>query len=178
MAAKAKFKKFKNAFGPKRSGFKALPDLPVVKMIDFESEEERELERKLKDEKLAKRLSKLRDTLPYATVPELVTFDWLRYNKYNFIYQVEVGERGRKGSKMPDFVVNLGGQGLAWQVQGEYWHSGETTRAQDRALNAILRGQEIAGTRIVAVVELWEDDIYDKRPRVFEEAIRGRGLRA
>jgi hypothetical protein len=176
--AKPKFRKFKNAFGGRKSDFSKLPDLPVVEMIDFESEEEKELKRKLKDERLAKRILELYKIFPNATLPELITYDWLRYNKYWFIYQAEVGPRTSKGSLIPDFVIARGGTGLAWQIQGEYWHKDEMVRARDKAVILALEGQNVAGLRIIDVVELWEGDIYDKRPRVFEEAMRGHGMRS
>ena len=176
--AKPRFKKFKNAFGKRKTGFKQLPDLPVEDMPTFEETEERELERRLRDEKAAKRIVKLREKFPYATLPELITYDWLHYHKYWFIFQAEIGQRTHKGSLIPDFVIARGGQGLAWQIQGEYWHKDEMVRARDKAVALALKGQSIAGLRISDVVELWEDDIYNKRPQVFEQAMLGVGIRS
>ena len=63
-------------------------------------------------------------------------------------------------------------------IQGEYWHSRKTAHGQkDAVVKLQMLGQDVNGVRIKSVVELWENDIYHKRPRVFDLALIGIGLR-
>ena len=88
------------------------------------------------------------------------------------------GGRRTKGGLVPDFVVQYGGKGLAWQIQGEYWHARTRAHGQkDFANVARLIGADYHDIRINAVVELWELDIYRKRPRIFQYGLNGIGLR-
>jgi len=63
-------------------------------------------------------------------------------------------------------VVQVGGgQSVAWQVQGEYWHSLARKGAYDRTVSLRLRGAWFQGRRIWAVAELWEADLLDPHSR-------------
>lgn len=129
--------------------------------------------------KIAKRVMALKPEYPAASIPELVVHDWLTQKKIPFTYQAMLfGGRRAKGGLVPDFVVNYGGKGLAWQIQGEYWHSRQTAHGQKDFTNTVrLIGTMYQGIRIESVVELWEKDIYRKRPQIFTEALQGNGLR-
>lgn len=133
------------------------------------------------DEKLAKRIMNLMAQFPLGTLPELITYDWLQSKHISFMYQVELfGGRRIRGGVVPDFVVMEQGdrtQAQAWQVQGEYWHTLPGARERDAAKNISLLGADVEGARITQVIELWEGDIYDKRPRVFQMALAGIGMR-
>jgi hypothetical protein len=131
------------------------------------------------DVKLAKRVFSLKNEFPAASRPELVIYCWLTDKKIPFTYQAMMfGGRRAKGGLVPDFVVNYNGMGLVWQVQGEYWHRRASNHGQkDFANTARFLGVDYHGVRISAVVELWELDIYRKRPRVFQYALGGIGLR-
>lgn len=131
------------------------------------------------DVKLAKRVFSMMPEFPAASKPELVVYCWLTDQKIPFTYQAMLfGGRRTKGGLVPDFVVQYGGKGLAWQIQGEYWHARTRAHGQkDFANVARLIGADYHGIRINAVVELWELDIYRKRPRIFQYGLNGIGLR-
>lgn len=129
------------------------------------------------DRKLAKRIMSLRKQFPQGTAPELIVYDWLARNSVPFTYQaVLYGGRAQRGGLLPDFVVKHG-RTMAWQVQGEYWHSTKLKGMEDYYANLRMLGQVVDGSRIETVVELWEDDIYRKRPQIFYMALAGIGLR-
>lgn len=137
-----------------------------------------ELTNRLGDRKLAERVIALQSVYPNGTVPELVTMDWLKRGGWRYVYQAELyGGRADKGGLLPDFVVEAG-SGMAWQIQGEYWHGRNATKAVSDAEAALrLTGQSVGGIRIDKVVNLWESDIYAKRPQIFYYALAGLGLR-
>lgn len=115
-----------------------------------------------------------------GTVPELIAYDWLQRNSYPFTFQAELyGGRATAGGLLPDFVVETGaGVGMAWQIQGEYWHgkSGDK-KVSDAEAAMRLVGQVVGGVRIEKVIYLWESDLYEKRPQVFQYAVAGISLR-
>lgn len=134
----------------------------------------------LDDEKLAKRLVKLQEKFPVATLPELVVYNWLEKEHVKFEFQVELfGGRRLRGGLLPDFVVERGAGAIAWQVQGEYWHSQALKDDGDRIANLRMLGQVVRGRRIEKVVELWENDLYRKslRNTVMSLALSGVGFR-
>lgn len=134
---------------------------------------------KLGSESYAKKMLKLQQSHVTATLPELVTMDWLDTNKIDYEFQVSLfGGRSRAGGgTVLDFLVFDGGEAMAWPVQGEYWHSLSTVARRDRDIFMKLLGADVRGYVIRAVVMLWEQDIYDKRPGIFQQALAGRSLR-
>jgi hypothetical protein len=128
------------------------------------------------NEKLAKRVIRLQQQYPYATLPELITIDWLNANNEQYIYQFAVlgGRWAPAGQGMiPDFLVFRGDQADAWLIQGEYWHSLYQQREFDKIVIARLTrmlGNELP---LGKVIELWEDDIYRYTPTIFELAKNG-----
>ena len=133
------------------------------------------------DEKVARAIVNLKKTWPRGTVPELLTYNWLEANSYDFSYQAAAFGGRLSGGMMPDFIIKVGGKGLAWLVQGSYYHSVHFQRAHaqdDRDIVAELRlkGQYVGGVRIESVVSLFEEDIYDRRPDVFNLALGGQNL--
>jgi hypothetical protein len=140
-----------------------------------------ELTRKIGDEATAKRVRGLQMQYPQGTVPELVTMDWLNAGKYRYVYQGQLyGGRGSLGGLLPDFVVATGGgSGMAWQIQGDYWHSKRSVEKQfkDNADNLRLVGQTVGGIRIGKVIPIFESDIYARRSTVFQLALAGVSLR-
>jgi hypothetical protein len=48
----------------------------------------------------------------------------------------------------------------------------------DERANILPIGQTLFGYRIEKVIELWENDIYHKRPQVFHLAMAGIEMRA
>jgi hypothetical protein len=157
--------------------FKGFPDAFDVQPVDTELTE---LTRRVGDEKLAKRVLQLQEQYPTGTVPELITLEWLHRGGWRHIYQAQVaGGRGSAGGLIPDFVVDLGGgRGMAWQIQGEYWHGRSKAKGLRDAEAALrLTGQTVGGIRIEKVINLWERDILERRPQVFQYALAGISLR-
>lgn len=139
--------------------------------------------RLLGDVKTAKRCRTLQDRFPTATLPELVTYDFLQQKNIRFDFQPALfGGRNVRGGVVPDFMVYRGGGGVAWLIQGDYFH-GQQFQAKfgqvgrDRAAKLRLVGKSFNGVEIKAVISLWEEDIYSKRPQVFEYALNGIELR-
>ncbi len=177
----------------RKAQFKRLPtlgkripkpklDFPTPPPEDTTPDELDQLVRLVGNVTLAKRLLRLRQQYPNGTTPELVVFDWLQQQKWiDFEYQVNLygGRRAPAGMGLvPDFVVwTDASNAMVWQVQGEYWHSVGNKEEKDRANNLRMLGQIINGARIESVVELWEDDIYQKRAALFSAALAGVSLR-
>lgn len=152
------------------------PPLPTAEQ--FEDDALRTLELRVGDAALAKRVQKLQAKHPVGSVPELIVLDWLVRNGWQHLYQHALfGGRSLRGGLLPDFVVFTGGSASVWQVQGEYWHSTKLKGDKDQVANLRMLGQVVDGNRIETVVELWEDDIYRKRPQIFYMALAGIGLR-
>lgn len=149
---------------------------------DMRDDAQQRIERTLNgDTKLTKQVMKLMQEFPAASLPEMVTFQWLQREGTTFDYQGKLfGARAVKGGLVPDFVIATpAGDAVIWQVQGEYWHSQSVKQGRaDRVNNLRMLGQVIAGLRIRAVVELWEDDIYNRRPLIYYQAMAGYGLRS
>ena len=150
----------------------------VGEILDLVPEEEKNLIRRLGGDsearRLAKRIIKYKGVYPTASYPELITYDWLDENGVRFIFQAHLfGGRSLRGGLVPDFLIQRGGFLTVWQIQGVYWHSQFGSRQRDD--NAKLRylGQEFNGNRINSVLNIWEDDIYEKRPQVFLWAMSG-----
>lgn len=129
--------------------------------------------------RVAKRVLVLRQQFPAGSLPELVTYNWLESRQIPFTFQAMLyGGRRTKGGLVPDFIVQYGGKSMAWQIQGEYWHDRATRHGQKDLDNTLrLLGAVYKGVRIDYVVELWEKDVYHKRPLVFLQALQGVGLR-
>lgn len=180
--APTKLKRMPRMKGAKR---RKLPDMTgaAPKVAEREPDALQELIRDLggrsADVKLAKRVLGMKPEYPAASIPELIVHCWLTDKKIPFTYQAMLfGGRRAKGGLVPDFVVQYGGLGLAWQVQGEYWHARTTAHGRKDTVNVLrLIGTDYHGVRISTVVELWEKDIYRLRPRVFQYALAGIGLR-
>ena len=150
----------------------------VGEIENLTNEEENLLTRRLggrpADAKLAKRIIRYKGVYPTASYPELVTFDWLDSQGVKFTFQAHLfGGRSTKGGLVPDFVVQHGGFAHVWQVQGVYWHSQLGNRTKDEISSIRYIGQEFGGNRISKVINLWEDDIYQKRPQIFLWALSG-----
>lgn len=180
--APTKLKRMPRIKGGRKKG---LPDLQggAPKVAEREPDALQELIRELggrsADVKLAKRVLNMKAEYPAASIPELIVHCWLTDNKIPFSYQAMLfGGRRAKGGLIPDFVVQYGGLGLAWQVQGEYWHERQTDHGQkDISVRLRLIGTVYQGVTISDVVSLWEKDIYRMRPRIFQYALNGIGLR-
>lgn len=173
-----RFKRLPRAKSEKKAEFK----FPSPRQADTRPDELDQLVRLLHDDALAKRVLALKREYPGGTIPELVVYDWLRARKWlKFDYQVSMfgGRRAAKGDGIvPDFVVFFDANyAMVWNVQGEYWHGIDSGQQRDVVARLRLLGAVVDGARIEAVVELWEDDIYNKRQQTFDMAVAGVGLR-
>jgi len=116
-----------------------------------------------------------------GTLPELCAYEWLERKPWLvFEFQSsQLGGRMISGGAVVDFVIyGLSAEGCyCWRIQGEYWHQGREREANDEAQRVRLLSLRIGGVPVAAVVDLWEYDIYDKYPRVFEAAEFGVELR-
>lgn len=154
----------------------------VGQIIQLVPEEEQDLIRKLggnsEAKRIAKRIISYKGVYPTASYPELISYDWLSRNGVKFTFQAHLfGGRSVKGGLVPDFIVQRGGFADVWQIQGEYWHSQFGSRIKDESAKLRYRGQYFDGARIERVLNVWEDDIYQKRPHVFMWALNGMELR-
>lgn len=132
------------------------------------------LGRQPRDWKLAQRVAALMKDYPAGTIPELVTYDWLKQKDIQFTYQAFLyGGRSRKGGLLPDFVLQYGGVGLAFLVNGNYWHSRPEVATSDVADIIKLKGSWFHNILIEKVVVIWESQIIRSRPQVFEYALLG-----
>lgn len=153
-----------------------LADPPT--MEDLTDANVKRLVRLLGDEHLAQRVAALLQKWPRGTVPELVVYDWLEQKKIPFAYQGEFGGgRSIHGGAVPDFVVNVGGRGLVLRVQGEYWHTLPGQEDRDLAQKLLMMGQYVEGLRVYAVVDVWENDLYQRMDLTMRMALAGIGLR-
>jgi len=131
-------------------------------------------------EKRARRVWRLQKKGVEGTLPELITYDWLERRQWVFEFETSaLGGRRTSGGAVLDFLIyGLSANGLyVWRIQGEYWHQGPEVERKDFAQAARLLRVRIGGVPIVAVVDLWENDVYDRYPAVFEKAEMGVGLR-
>lgn len=131
------------------------------------------------DRALAKRVRSLQAKFPVGTVPELVVYDFLRREGLSFDFQVEMmGGWGFRGGLIPDFIVYQDRTSAdAWQVAGTYWHSVARKGLYDQTVKWRMLGQIVNGATIKRVIELWESDIYLRRPSVFYLALAGLEMR-
>jgi len=151
---------------------------PVVRVLTDEPVQLDIWAERLGSEKDAKRMATLAEKYPSATLPELVTLDWLQRNGYVYEFQAPIFGGKQAGGTVMDFLVFQGNEALAWAVQGEYWHSQKKMVNRDKAIFLRLLGATVSGFRINAVVELWEEDVYSRRPLIFYQAMAGIGLRS
>jgi len=155
-------------FGKKRKEFEPRFGLRKNRIVDLRDAAEVRLLRALDgDEKLVKRILALMQEYPAGTIPELICYVWLEKERIKFTYQAMLyGGRRASGGLLPDFVVDVGGGlSVAWQVQGEYWHSLARKGGYDRTVSLRLQGAWYQGRRIWKVAELWEADLLDKYQR-------------
>lgn len=105
--------------------------------------------------------------LSHRTLPELIAEKWLadRGMRYRAQYPLVWAK--------PDFIIfgasDVPGA-MVWEIQGEYWHG--QTQGRDQARKERLLASVIEGMPVMAVVELWEKDIYQNE-NVFNLAIQG-----
>lgn len=150
------------AFKPARK-FKLMPVLAIPTAADGSDPALTALIKKLGgDRNLAKRIMRLAEQFPVATVPELIVYTFLQRFGYDFDFQTELfGGRRFSGGLLPDFVVyNGNGPATVFQVQGEFWHSISRKGFHDQTSQWRMIGMQVRGTTIGKVIEVWENDLY------------------
>ena len=139
----------------------------------------RQMGGKPSDLKLARQVYTMQQRqFPDATVPELITYIWLTAAHERFDFQGSVrGGRHKRYGLVPDFIIWRGGEGIAWRVQGTYWHNlrykTDVERSNEASAKLRLLGATISGVRIAKVVDLWEERIYDSRPEIYYLGLNG-----
>jgi hypothetical protein len=132
------------------------------------------LGRNPRDYKLAKRVVTLMRKHPNGTVPELVAMDWLDQQKIEYIYLAQIfGGHARRGGVEVDLLFEYNGVGVAWLINGDYWHNRPEVSASDAVDRLRFLGATYHGITIDKVVALWEGRVYDDRPQVFELGLLG-----
>jgi len=128
---------------------------------------------KEKDRKFAKKCATLKQRLPAATTPELITYVWLTERAIDFQFQVEAaGGRSTTGGSVIDFVVRYG-KDWAIRVQGDYYHNRQEQVGLDEIRKKNLIGSYAGKYQIDGVVDVWESDIYQDRDNVLNLALSG-----
>lgn len=115
-----------------------------------------------------------------CTIPEAIAYAWLEDRHHDFDFQSsQLGGLWVRGGAVVDFVIyDMSFEGVyMWRVQGEHWHQGTRKQHADRLQKERLLGLRIAGQPVVAVVDLWEDDLYERWPEVLERAAMGEEIR-
>lgn len=156
------------------------PEMPPLQEIrDVVPPEVRQLTNLLEgDQQLAERILSRQLEFPMASIPELITREWLLAERIPHTFQGSLfGGRPVHGGAVADFVIPRGGNAMVWRVQGTYWHTRPGVQEKDLAQKLRLLGGEFNGMKITEVVDIWEEDIYRNRPGVFHRALAGIGMR-
>lgn len=168
------FRRIRNQYQRGQSAFFSGSSFPgILNVVDAEFQQAFAL---LKNERLTRRVLRLKRQNPNGTLPELVAMDWLNAQqfRYEFQYPLYGGRTARAGEGViPDFVIFEGAGPDAWLIQGDYWHSRVEQRSRDAVALAKITKAFANGVPINRVMEIWESDIYDHNPTVFELAMQG-----
>ena len=122
------------------------------------------------DRSLAGRVRELQGTYPAASLPELVTMDFLRRRNVVFQFQVPFGGgRSNRGGAVIDFLVPAPGGQLAIRVQGDYWHGKSAQEQYDKQQRLMMQRMKVNGQPIKAVADVWERRVLD--PTLREETL-------
>lgn len=149
---------------------KALKELEPLEDMEAQQEAEdkrlKQWARLVGEDRARAALELARTRSRKRTLPELLAERWLmdRGMRYRAQYPL-IWAR-------PDFVI-WGAQvagALVWEIQGEYWHGASV--GKDKARKEKLLQSVIEGMPVMAVVELWEKDIYQNES-VFSLALQG-----
>jgi hypothetical protein len=162
--------------GKRRRRLEPLPLLPSGGMtqVDVTPDEEQELARVLKDEKLARRVVSLQQEHPYGTVPEMLLLDFLQQKGERYKYQAQLFGGFRSGGLVPDFVVSRGGSSRAILVNGSYWHNVPGKREKDASDKLRLLNSYYEGELITSAVIVWESRLMaPSRDVTMEAALAG-----
>jgi len=110
-----------------------------------------------------------------GSFPEFIVWKWLINEKrqrqnIDFYYQHPMfGGRTVYGGFLLDFFFPM--KSMGWRVMGLRWH---LIKPRDRARDLVSK-QQLEG-RGIHIVDLWEDDILNRREYTLEKAWRGFSL--
>jgi len=108
--------------------------------------------------------------------PEFICWKWLVNEKQqkeglDFYFQHPLfGGRTVYGGFLLDFYFPA--KNLGWRVMGIRWH---LLRPRDRARDLVAK--QTLESRGIRIVDVWEDDIANRKGYTLEQAWRGNGLR-
>lgn len=142
-----------------RVGRSDIEPLPVFRdeKVKVVTDREKEIAQALHDDELAKRVVKLLEKHPYATVIEMLAMDWLDKNLAEYVYQAQVNGGYRAQGAVPDFVLKDGNsEWIALLINGNYWHDVNNGHQNDVTDKLALTGSYYQGRIIAAVVIIWE----------------------
>lgn len=149
---------------PRRRDFASVEDPRIREILS-------KIGRGSEEETLARRLLGLWPAYPDATLPELMAVEWLLRNNVDFYFQqLASGGKTVKGGRVPDIVIPMGATCLVILVQGSYWHP---SAYQELMTRIIIMSSTIAGMKPWAVVQVWEEQIYDDQDYVMSVAMQG-----
>jgi len=153
-------------------------DLPMrgggTKQLDTTPPQLRRLERRV-GHRRAERVWEVMQKVE-ATIPEAIAYAWLEDRDYRFDFQSsQLGGLWVRGGAVVDFVIyDLSHEGVYfWRIMGEHWHEGDRKEHADQLQKGQLLGIRVGGLPVVAVVDLWENSLYDDWPRCLELAEMG-----
>lgn len=141
------------------------PAQPLPSIEDTEKKDEERLQgwiERVGEARAQEALTIYRERTGSTTLPELLVEAALRRLGVHYRAQVDLGW------SRPDFVVFDVQGAIIVRVQGDYWHSRPGAEAKDAAQRDRLERHTVFGIAVLAVVDVWERDIYES------EAIVGR----
>lgn len=133
------------------------------------------------DEKLAKRILKLKEKYPDASTLECAMMEYFDRKGIRYIFQQTLlGGRKVRYGQVVDFLIDKGAYVLVIEAQGNYWHTRRGKPQVDAAQRLALLGTTYRGKPIQQVVEVWESRIMQPkrsmRERTMSQALSGIGL--
>lgn len=163
-----------------------LPPLPklevgtpqVASLLD---DELARLTNALGDERLAKKVLKLKEKYPLASTLECVIMEYLDRKRAHYIFQQTLlGGRKVKYGQVVDFLVDKGHYILIIEAQGNYWHTRKGQEGIDAAQRMALLSTTYQGKPILKVIAVWESRIMQPnrsiRERTLDAAMNGMEL--
>lgn len=164
----------------KEQGVWKPPDIDEVpqRVAALVDDELQLLTNTLGDERLAKRVLKLKKKFPDGTTLELTIMEYLDRKRISYEFQKWLlGGRAIRGGQVVDFAVDLGLSVMILEAQGSYWHNRPGSTPRDRAQRFALLGLSVWGKKVTRVIEVWENRIMQPnkamRERTLNLALQG-----
>jgi hypothetical protein len=159
----------------KSQGATPMPKLasPVVRdELPVDTELSR-LSTALGDEKLAKKVIKLKLKYPDASTLEVVMIEWFDRKRVKYVFQQSLlGGRAIRGGQVTDFIVDAGMFQIVIEAQGSYWHNRLGSKQHDEGQKFRLLGITFQGKKISKVVNVWETKIMQPSKALREQTMQ------